>query len=74
MTLTFHFQTPHSHQFALNIGGMFMDKDSTMVTVRGKGGQALPGQAMAASENSQVFKTSYTGVLTSKPMSVWLDG
>jgi len=54
---------------------MFMDKDSAMVTARGKEGQSLSGQAAAASENSQVFKASYTGgVLTSKPMSVWLDG
>ena len=54
-------------QFALNIGGMFMN-DKPMVTARGKEGP------IDTALNTQVFKTSYPeGVLTKKPLLIWLD-
>lgn len=49
-------------QFALNIGGMFMD-DKEMATARGK------------DTTANVFRTSYSeGVLTDKPLVLLVDG
>jgi len=49
-------------QFALNVGGMFMD-DKEMATALGKNGE------------KSVFRTSYPdGVLYSKPLVVMIDG
>lgn len=49
-------------QFALNIGGMFME-DREMATARGK------------DANVNVFKTSYPeGVITNKPLVILVDG
>ena len=54
-------------QFALNIGGMFMN-DKPMVTAKGKEGP------VNTALNTQIFKTSYPeGVLTNKPVLIWLD-
>eukprot|EP01041_Mallomonas_annulata_P010940 gene10940-22838_t len=49
-------------QFALNIGGLFMD-NKPMVTALGK------------LDDKSVFKSSYpSGVVTNKPLVLWVDG
>jgi carboxyl-terminal processing protease len=60
-------------QFALNIGGMFM-QDRPMVTARGND-RVVGEDAKAVTSNVQQFRSSYaSGPLTTKPLSVWLDG
>lgn len=62
MVLDLRGNTGGGFQFALNIGGMFMD-NKQMVTAAGRGNDKNP------------FPSSYQdGVLTKAPLVLWLDG
>ena len=62
MVLDLRGNTGGGFQFALNVGGMFMD-NKEMVTAQGRGSE------------KNVFPSSYReGVLTNVPLVLWLDG